>query len=347
MDDIFEKKTISAICVSLCTDEFKYIEDDSHYLHIPKTLFINYTNNLTLNNMCFEISNPTNPIGPKLYFKKIEPAIREFDTNILLPDWVCKKLCIQMYGDQINIIPINKPNQIKRCKIRGNESSYIKMDIKTLLEDKINQFKCLNINTVFTINKIKFTIIELISIDNNPINYGITTDELEIDFDTPDDIKLIERRKILTEKITKKIEDKINSNNDFKNKFNAKQTGIFKLNDYIESKQNQLKQFNPNIDWDCIHQIIIFDLEKDYANNSFELEENKKILQVIIDEVKNIIDEFSNINSDINSNEKIESNIFNTKGYKLNDDKILYEQNLVKLTKEEIRKARLEKFIKE
>lgn len=357
-NDIFENKIINALCVSLCTDELKYLEDDSHYIHIPKSLFITYANTLKLNSICFEISNPTNPTGPKIYLKKIEPSIGEFESNILLPDWVCKKLSIQMYGDKINIIPIIKPNQIKRCKIRGNESSYIKMDIKNLLEEKINEFKCVNIDTIFTINKIKFKVIELISINNNPINYGITMDELEIDFDTPDDIKLIERRKIITEKITKNIEDKINSIEQFKKNFNAKKTGIFKFNDYITSQQSKLDKFNENIEWDMIHENLIIELEKDYKGNLGELEENKKILQILIEEGKSIqnklvetkIANLSNSPNQINQTDydkKSEPSIFNSKGYKLNNNTVeSNESDSSVLTKEEIRKVRLEKLSK-
>jgi len=346
-ENILENKTLNALCIALCTDESIYIDDDSHYIHIPKSLFIKYTNNLNINSMCFELSNPTNPLESKIFLKKIEPSIGEFESNILLPDWVCKKLSIQMCGDKINIIPIIKPPQIKRCKIRGNNSSYVKMDIKTLLEDKINKFKCVNINTTFMINKIKFTIIELISTTNKQIDYGITTDELEIDFDTPDDIKFIERRKIITEKITKKIEDKINSISEFKNKYNAKKTGIFKFNEYIESQLNQLTQFNPNIDWDEINNTLKLEFENIYISNHIELEETIKILQDLIEEGKNIQNKIiENKNNLSNLNDKIQSNIFNTKVYKLSDNTELLETKLFVMTKDEIRKARLEKLIK-
>jgi hypothetical protein len=353
-----ENKKINALCIALCTDEFKYLEDDSHYIHIPKSLFITWTNTLKLNSMCFELSNPINPMGPKIYLKKIEPSTGEFESNILLPDWVCKKLSIQMCGEQVNIIPISKPNCIKRCKIRGNNSSYIKMDIKTLLEDKINQFKCVNLNTVFTINKIKFTIVELISTNDISIDYGITTDELEIDFDIPDDIKLIERRKIISEKITKKIEEKINSINEFKNKFNAKKTGIFKFNDYMESQQSKLNSFNPNIEWDEIHKNLISELEVEFQNDPDELEENIKILQDSINEGKSIqknMDEIKLLNSANSSdspnspnspNEKSKQNIFSTKGYKLCESDKSNNENPIILTKEEIKKARLDKLTK-
>ena len=41
-NDILENKTIDAFVITLCTDEHKYIDEDSHYIHIPKSLFVKY-----------------------------------------------------------------------------------------------------------------------------------------------------------------------------------------------------------------------------------------------------------------------------------------------------------------
>lgn len=340
--DITENKIINAFVIALCTDEPKYIDEDSHYLHLPKSLFIKYINNTNLNQICFEISNPTNLTNQKIYLKKIEPSMSEFESNILLPVWVCKKIGIQMCGEQAKLLPILKPNLVSRCKIRGSNSSYIKMDIKQLLENKLNEFKCLNLNTVFTISNIKFTIVELIDKYGANIEYGLTTDELEIDFDVPDDIKFLERRKALTEKITRKIEEKINSNNEFKTKFNAKKSGVFKFNEYLEKQKSDLTQFNPNIDWDEIHTNLLAELEKEHLTNLNELEENKKILQELVDDGKQIQNEMIEKNKNISSEKQIKSNIFdNITGHKLDGS-----SKSTRLTKEEIKKARLEKLDK-
>ena len=348
MEDILENKTINLFGIALCTDEPKYIDEDSHYVHIPKSLFVKYINNINSNQVCFQLSNPTNPTNPKIYLKKIEPSMDEFETNILLPDWVCKKLGVQMCGEKVNIVPILKPNQVSRCKIRGSNSSYIKMNIKQLLENKLNEFKCLNLNTIFKIGDVKFTIIELIDKSGSNIEYGLTTNELEIDFDVPDDIKFLERRKNLIEKINCKIEDKINSNKEFKTKFNAKKSGIFKFNEYIENQKTELTQFNPNVDWDEIYNIILLDLEKEYSANLNELEENKKILQDLINNGKQIQNEIIEKNKKNDENKTIlndkssKKNVFEeTSGYKLNDS---IESQI--LTKEEIKKARLDKLDK-
>ncbi len=326
--NVIEKQVINAVSVVLCTDESKYIDDDSHYLHIPKSLFVRYINNIDLNNVCFELSNLTDPTKPKIYLKKIEPSLTDFDKNILLPNWVCNKLSIDVYGNKISLVPIIQPNKIKRCKIKANNSSYIKMNIKQLLEDKLVQFKCINIDTTFTINKVIFTIVELITVKNDNVNYGLINDELEIDFDVPDDIKFIERRKLLTEKITKIIEDKINSNNEFKTKFNTKKKGIFKFNEYMETQQKQLNEFNPNMNWDEIHNDLLLELEKNFINEPVELDENKKILCDLINDGKMMQTKFVVDNK-------------NSTGYKLNSS---ISTNSSALTKDDIRKARLEKI---
>ena len=55
-------KEIDALCVALCTDEKKYTDEDSHFIHVPKQIFIELTNRLNINSMCFEITNPSDPL---------------------------------------------------------------------------------------------------------------------------------------------------------------------------------------------------------------------------------------------------------------------------------------------
>ena len=43
-------KEIDALCVVLCTDEPRYIDEDSHFIHIPKQLFIELTNKINIDN---------------------------------------------------------------------------------------------------------------------------------------------------------------------------------------------------------------------------------------------------------------------------------------------------------
>ncbi len=106
-------KEIDSLCVVLCTDEPKYIDEDSHFIHIPKQLFIELTNKININTMCFEITNPSDPLT-KIFIKKIEPATGDFEKYIWLPNWICSKLKIQSAGDKINFVPIANPKEIKR-----------------------------------------------------------------------------------------------------------------------------------------------------------------------------------------------------------------------------------------
>lgn len=357
-EDVLTPVILDALSIILCTDESKYTDSNSHYLHIPDYLFLKYINKLDLTNICFELSNSNDIIGPKIYLKKIEPSFNEFKKNILIPNWVQTKLNIQMMGGQLSLRPIYKSPKIKRCKIRGNNSSYIHMDIKKLLEDKINEFKCININTDFQINGIIFTFIELISFKEKNVNFGIITDELEIDFDTPDDIKLIEKRKSIIDKITLKIEDKINLINKQKSKLCKKKTGIFKFNDFINEKKEISNLHKQYINWNELLQDITNDLEKEFNNDITELEFNKKLLRELIEEAKNIqnkiinddkkklLDElnYNSTNSikQKDNNNEIKTNIFNSKAYKLSNS-----TDDIKLSKDEIRKARLNKFFKD
>jgi hypothetical protein len=232
-EDILKPNTYNALNIVLCTNEFKYIDLDSHYLHIPEALFVKYINKINISNVCFELTNTIDK-NKKVYLKKIEPAQGEFKTNILIPTWVQNKLGIEMCGSQIDL----RPQIITKCKIRGDKSSYIKIDIKSLLEEKINQFKCINLNTNFTVQGVTFTIIELMISQNKLVEWGITSDELIIDFDTPDDIKFIEKRKTIIDRIILKIEGRINLINKQKNEFEKKRRVYLNLVILLLKKQN-------------------------------------------------------------------------------------------------------------
>lgn len=355
-EDILKPNTFNALNIVLCTDEFKYIELDSHYLHIPEALFVKYTSKINLSNVCFELTNTINQ-SKRVYLRKIEPAQGEFKSNILIPTWVQNKLDIEMCGSQINLRPVPRPQKIIKCKIRGNNSSYVKMDIKSLLEEKINQFKCINLNTNFTIQGVIFTIVELVSSQNKLVEWGITSDELVIDFDTPDDIKFIEKRKTIMDRITLKIEDRINSINKQKNELGKKKTCIFKFSDFVAEKTEFDNLSNQQINWDGLLVDIGKELENEHSGDLIELELNKNILGDLIKEGKNIqkkiAEELKKTNQTETKSKENKHQLFNTKAYKLNDemsnDKTINNsaQELTReLTREEIRKARLSKLSK-
>jgi len=361
-EDILKPNTYDALCVVLCTDEPKYIDPDSHYLHIPEALFVKYVSKINLSNVCFELTNPnntntntnntntntnnTNNTNKRVYLRKIEPAQGEFKSNILIPSWVQNQLGIGMCGSQLELRPVPRPQSIIRCKIRGNNSSYVKLDIKTLLEEKINQFKCVNLNTNFTVQGVIFTIVELVSSQNKLVEWGIINNELEIDFDTPDDIKFIEKRKTIMDKITLKIEDKINSINKQKSEFGKKKTGVFKFSDFVAEKTELNSLLNQQIDWNGLLVDVDKELENEYTADFIELELNKNILRDLIEEGKNIqkkiAEELKKTNLEETKTKEDKCKLFNTKAYKLNDETSNYSMS--ELTREEIRKARLSKL---
>lgn len=345
-EDILKPEVYDALCVVLCTDESKYIDPDSHYLHIPEALFVKYTSKINLSNVCFELTNPANTTNhnKSLYFRKIEPSQGEFKYNILIPSWVQNHLGIDMCGSQLELKPVPRPQSITRCKIRGNISSYVKMDIKSLLEEKISQFKCVNINTNFTVQGVIFTIVELVSCQDKLVEWGIINDELAIDFDTPDDIKFIEKRKAMMDKITFKIEHKINSTNKQKSELGIKKNGVFKFSDFVAEKTKLNSLSNQQIDWDGLLTDISGELENEYSKNLVELELNNNILRDLIDEGKNIQNKIAKELKKTKFNDN-KHQLFNTKAYKFNENIATNDNSDYKLTREEIRKARLEKFV--
>ncbi len=357
-----EIKIIQAVNIALCTDEQKYLDIDSHYIHIPKDLFAKYTRIQDLNTTCFEISNALeygNENQVKVHLAKIEPATGQFSKNVLLPDWVCKKINIDDFGSRVTLKLIKNPKIIKRIKIQGNKSSYVEMDIKSLLEKKIEQFRCINLGIVFHINGVVFNVCELISNDNEPINYGITSSELEIDFDTPDDIKYLEKRKEIMDKILLKIEEKKNiktnkTNLNSLSNSNVKKSGIFKFSDLKKDTQCCISDSSEkSICLDGICDELILETESNTNNDKSQIENEKKMIREIIEEGKNkqkqMEEELVNMkkNTDVNTNPSTnnlseQKNIFETKGKKLIEEN--NPEKKVILTKEEIKKLRLQKL---
>lgn len=363
-------KEIDSLCIALCSDEKKYIEPDSHFIHIPTQLFIELTNNTNINSLCFELTNPKDPLV-KIFIKKIEPTIREFDKYILLPDWICKKLNIQSIGDKINFVPVANPKEIKRIKIQGNSSSYLKKDIKKLLELKIEQFRCINLGYQFDIDDVKFTVLELISKSNELVRFGSISNEVEIDFEIPDDIKLFEKKKyimgLINFCINKKIDERLDKISIHNKKMSEKKTGIFNFEKLINDKKNNQLDFNLNdkVNLDEIFSDIVSNLsnlsnfsDNDQIPNPFKIilkSDDIQLIAELINEGKDILNKMATehklnniktntndkvLNSNTNDEELNSINHFNSTPYKLSESNDVPKN----LSKEEIRKLRLEKL---
>ena len=383
-------KEIDALCVALCTDETKYTDEDSHFIHVPKQIFIELTNRLNINSMCFEITNPSDPLT-KIFIKKIEPAMGDFDNYIWLPNWICCKLGIQSIGDKINFVPIANPKEIKRIKIQGNSSLYVKSDIKKLLESKLEQFRCINLGETFNIrdkefDNVKFEVKELISKTDEKVRFGIISNEVEIDFEMPEDLKLdlklLENKKkyiksIINYKINEKINERLKKNLLIEKKKTEKKTGVFNFSKLLDEKKLSENIPNPNeivnleeIFDDIVKKINLSDINIAFDNdipnpNNITLniidipvlreiiEEGKNIFKKLAEEHKlknikcddccnsNMINQKDNKDNTNNTNNTNQPNYFNSTPYKLSDSN---EDSKQKLTPDEIRKLRLEKF---
>jgi hypothetical protein len=306
-------KEIDALCVVLCTDEPKYTDEDSHYIHVPKQLFIELTNRININSMCFEITNPKDPLT-KIFIKKIEPATDDFENYIWLPNWICSKLNIKSIGDKINFVPIANPKEIKRIKIKGSSSLYIKTDIKKLLESKLEQFRCINLGEVFHINiteledlkidSIEFTVEELMSKSEEKVRFGIISNEVEIDFEMPEDIKLLENKKkyiksIINYKINEKINERLEKNLLIEKKKTEKKSGIFNFSKLLDEKKLSSNIFNPNeiVNLDEIFDDIVKKINSSNINFGNDISNPDNIMLTIqdINILKEIIEEGKNI----------------------------------------------------
>ena len=194
---------LDVIPITYCTDELKYIDQDSHFIHIPVEAYHNFLNLKVLygkSEMPLYVGvRNNNQRLKRLCFGKVEPSIITPNSNhksMLLPEWALKLLDID-FGDKLDLIYVVQPQSIAYIKVKANISSYIKYkNVKIILESKLSQYNCLNVGEKFTINEgesedsVIFTVIELKDKKDNIIEYGAIYDvEVNIDFEIPEDIE--------------------------------------------------------------------------------------------------------------------------------------------------------------
>ena len=217
-DNISEIRTgyfeINCTCIDNCTEESKYVDRESHFIHIPRDIYHKF---LILKKRNGRESFPlyvgirsSNKRDIKLYFGRVEPSVNSINSNhemALLPKWVCERLELDEFSDKIDIVYVPIPQPIKYMKIRGNNSSYVKSpDIKLALESKLGQYNCINLNEKFHVEDVIFTITELKSNDDTNLDFGSIFDqEVNIDFELPDDLKEQEEKRLKDEEEAKKI----------------------------------------------------------------------------------------------------------------------------------------------
>lgn len=238
---------INCTCIDNCTDESRYIDKESHFIHIPRDIYHKF---LILKKRHGRENFPLyvgvrniDRRNEKLYFGRVEPSVNSANSNhemALLPKWVCTRLGIDEFLGKIDIVYVPIPQPIKYMKIRGNNSSYVKSpDIKLALENKLGQYNCINLNENFYIDDVIFTVTELKNKDNMIIEFGSIFDqEVNIDFELPDDLKEENEKRLKAEQEIKnrpprELQKAVNNNH----KFGADVHG-FKENETEEKKTN-------------------------------------------------------------------------------------------------------------
>lgn len=187
---------IQAVCVEYCISDQKYLDEDSHTILIPENIFYDFINLKSLHEksslpLYVGIRN-SKILNKRLYFGRIEPSINTGNSTnemAILPKWVIDELELDGITDVIDIVYISNPKIVDYIKVKANISDYVNFpDIKTILEEKLNQYNCININTFFIVGHVRFKIIELKDQNGDDINFGSIFDrEIKIDFDVPED----------------------------------------------------------------------------------------------------------------------------------------------------------------
>lgn len=209
---------IKAICINYCTDEVKYLDPNSHFIHIPRIIYHSF---LEIKDKQGKGDKPlyvgirhTVNKDKRLCFGRVEPSVNTPNSthdDILLPEWAIKKLGLDGLSDVVDLVYIVQPKTISYLKIRGNNSSYVKHpNIKLVLEEKLSNCNCLNLGETFTIEDVIFTITEIKDKDNKILEYGAIFDsEVNLDFDLPDDLVELEKKKV-EERILQKSNEQNN-----------------------------------------------------------------------------------------------------------------------------------------
>lgn len=217
---------VNVVPVSLCTDQLKYTDSDSHFIHIPREAYHNFLEIKSRNGKADQplyvgVRN-NNERSKRLCFGRVEPSIvtpNSDHNTMLLPEWAMKLLGIDFTG-KLDLVYVIQPQPIAYIKVRGNKSTYTKYrDVKAILEVKLSQYNCLNVGEKFTINtdldgqsdyessletNVTFTITELKSKENKDIEFGSIYDvEVNFDFELPEDLVEAEKQRKIDEERAK------------------------------------------------------------------------------------------------------------------------------------------------
>jgi hypothetical protein len=202
---------VKAVCIDFCTEEQRYLDPDSHFIHIPRDLYLKFLkrkNDTGLNQspLYIGIRNSKNPTGKKFYFGRVEPStttLNSHHTMCLLPKWIFNKLGMDIMDGYVDILYLPIPQSVALIKLKGSNSIYAKTDIKASLEIKLSGYNCLNIDEEFKVENTTFKVVELRNKENKIIEFGsiYNIDECNLDFEMCDEE--IEKEKVRIETLRK------------------------------------------------------------------------------------------------------------------------------------------------
>lgn len=239
---------IKVICINYCTDEAKYLDHNSHFIHIPRKIYYRFLDIKKLQGkeekpLYVGVRNPLNKTK-RLCFGRVEPSVVTPNSThdmILLPEWAIENLELNGISDVVDLVYINQPQPIVYLKIRGNNSSYVKHpNIKLALEDKLSNCNCLNVGEIFTIEDVKFTITEIKNANGTILEYGAVFDsEVNLDFEVPDDLAEEERKRLANPPMERILQKASDSTNEIKSK-----TKVINPNTKLHKYGSRIHTFN-------------------------------------------------------------------------------------------------------
>jgi hypothetical protein len=113
------------------------------------------------------------------------------ESNVcVLPYWAMSKLQLSQF-DMISLENVNNIQKVGFIKIKANISNYVFWeDIKKILENELENYRCISIGDLISIADVEFYVTELHDINSILINHGSLYDtDPSIEFDVPIDLE--------------------------------------------------------------------------------------------------------------------------------------------------------------
>ena len=187
-------QNIPVISWDIYGDIYSPEKNIGHTILIPNNIMDTLlSNSVNSNNpvIYIEIKDMNDNKKSELYTSLIFANIEVSDTNVcVLPFWAMSKLQICQF-DKISIENINIIQKIGFIKLKANNSNYVYWeDIKKILENELENYRCLSIGDLICISDVEFYVVSLLDINSIIISYGSLFDsEPSIEFDIPTDIE--------------------------------------------------------------------------------------------------------------------------------------------------------------